>query len=1242
MANSYTFSVLDAGDLVTATVEAEIARCAQYVIDLVGRYLDWKGTLDFVVEIRPAAELTWSDADGLLPSYTQIAWNGAGWTNLTLAEALTGFDADPGRFDAGCTIYLADDGSIKNYGSPVWFDPDPRFGVDPAVPAGTHDFVGIYTHEIFHSLGFNTHTDQWRAQIFDDGERAYFNGANAAYWYGGRIPFARGTDHYGFSADPAVGISRGLMFEWGNYERNRLDIGRIDLAILADLGLDVKSYDGLSLFELLDTDLDLAGGDGDDRLYGDYHVNALAAGSGDDLLDGGAGADTMTGGAGNDLYFVDDAGDAVAELAGQGDDEVRTGLVALTLAANVETLIGLAATGQTLTGNALDNRLVGGAGDDRLDGGPGADRMEGHGGFNIHVVDDALDVVVDGGGFDQVETGLAAYALGAGIEKLVGLAATGQQLAGNALANPIHGGIGDDEITGGDGDDYLHGGDGHDRLDGGPGDDWISAGIGNDVILMSAGTDIAHGEAGDDRIEFSASDVATAFGSVAQMGAGFDHLVADLGGFTTPVLIDRSGLAPGSYRVEIISGSVRLLQANEVERVTATTGSGNDIVRPIGNADIFATGAGDDFFNARGAGDRWNVSGQVRVDLGAGYDRVEADWSDLDAGQAVVWDTADPAGIAFGSGESERYIRGAEFLHFFYSGAGADRITLHAGPATLPSQTVRTHDGDDIVTARFGATAALNGRVDLALGNGTDGIVADFSAATEAVTGFAGAYALGGAYVLLVTGHEHLTLIGGSAADVVRDSIGDDWLQGGLGDDLLGTEQGRDRADGGGGDDRLEVRYAHVATNLVLAVADTAGAQGGYDGTLAAGGHAVAYSSIEHFDIETWLGDDRVVTLGGDDVIRTGWGQDVLDGGAGNDLLDGGVGDDFMAGGLGDDVYEVDSLGDTVIEQADGGIDTVRTSLGSRADPVPVIYIPPAGIENLIGTLGAAQQFEDNALDNVITTANGADFVYAMHGGNDTVATGAGNDFLFFGATFDNVDRVDGGAGTDRLGLYGDYVLTFAAGSLAGIERLMLYSAPGNDFDYDLATLDGALAAGARLEVGAQSLGAGETLAFDGSAETDGSFWIRSGDGDDDLAGGALADRFSGGRGADRLTGNGGGDRFDVTAVDQSTGPAFDTFVGFDAGEDRINIAGTIASFTVGQDGALSTIGFDAALAALVDDALGVGGATRVDATGGEFANRTFVVVDANGDGVYSAGSDYVFAFEAPVQENLEAFPIFS
>jgi hypothetical protein len=143
-----------------------------------------------------------------------------------------------------------------------------------------------------------------------------------------------------------------------------------------------------------------AGGDdvlwghgGADAVYGNTGDDTIIAGDGNDRLIGGSGADSMTGGAGNDVYSVDDAGDQVVELDGEGRDSVNTS-IDLTLQAgnSIEVLKALGAVaGLALTGNEIDNVLIGGAGDDTLDGGGGSDLLTGGAGADHFVFAAAAD-----------------------------------------------------------------------------------------------------------------------------------------------------------------------------------------------------------------------------------------------------------------------------------------------------------------------------------------------------------------------------------------------------------------------------------------------------------------------------------------------------------------------------------------------------------------------------------------------------------------------------------------------------------------------------------------------------------------------------------------------------------------------------------------------------------------------------------------------------------------------------------
>ena len=60
-------------------------------------------------------------------------------------------------------------------------------------------------------------------------------------------------DHYGLNKSENSLIDRGVMFEFGNYEQNRFHLGKIDLAILSDLGYTVANSETLSLTEQKDS-----------------------------------------------------------------------------------------------------------------------------------------------------------------------------------------------------------------------------------------------------------------------------------------------------------------------------------------------------------------------------------------------------------------------------------------------------------------------------------------------------------------------------------------------------------------------------------------------------------------------------------------------------------------------------------------------------------------------------------------------------------------------------------------------------------------------------------------------------------------------------------------------------------------------------------------------------------------------------------------------------------------------------
>ena len=204
------------------------------------------------------------------------------------------------------------------------------------------------------------------------------------------------------------------------------------------------------------------GTSGNDFLPGLGGDDVINGGAGNDSLDGGTGADTMTGGSGNDTYFVDNAGDAVIESAGNGTDTVNT-MISYGLTAEVENLVLQGGADLQGYGNTLANMITGNAGGNLLDGGVGADTMTGGAGGDTYFVDDAGDMVVEnvGEGSDAVFS-TVHYGLTANVETLVLQGSADLQGYGNSLNNAIFGNSGTNLLNGFAGADVMYGGAGSD------------------------------------------------------------------------------------------------------------------------------------------------------------------------------------------------------------------------------------------------------------------------------------------------------------------------------------------------------------------------------------------------------------------------------------------------------------------------------------------------------------------------------------------------------------------------------------------------------------------------------------------------------------------------------------------------------------------------------------------------------------------------------------------------------------
>ncbi|WP_188713840.1 calcium-binding protein [Paracoccus acridae] len=248
--------------------------------------------------------------------------------------------------------------------------------------------------------------------------------------------------------------------------------------------------------------------------------------------------------------------------------------------------------------------------------------------------------------------------------------------------------------------------------------------------------------------------------------------------------------------------------------------------------------------------------------------------------------------------------------------------------------------------------------------------------------------------------------------------------------------------------------------------------------------------------------------------------DNLTTGGSANDILRGTGAAEVLTGRAGNDTYHL-TLGDTVVELAGGGVDTVNASF---------THALAANVENLTLTGSAAINGTGNLLANRLTgngAANqlvggmGADTLLG-NGGNDTLLGGIDNDLLDGGI---GNDWLDGGAGTDTLrgGAGNDvYVLDSAADVIA--------EAMGQGTDTVRATFSTTL--GYQLE-NLTLLGTGNLNGTGNGLNniltgTVGANRLEGGAGNDTLTGGDGADWLDGGTGIDLLRGGTGNDIYIV------------------------------------------------------------------------------------------------------------------
>ena len=352
-------------------------------------------------------------------------------------------------------------------------------------------------------------------------------------------------------------------------------------------------------------------------------------------------------------------------------------------------------------------------------------------------------------------------------------------------------------------------------------------------------------------------------------------------------------------------------------------------------------------------------------------------------------------------------------------------------------------------------------------------------------------------------------------------------------------------------------------------------------------------------------GNDQLAGNGGSNMLSGGVGNDSLFGLLGTDVLFGDDGNDVLVGGeiaqgvvlpdaadtliggQGNDTY-FSPQGDVIVELDGEGIDTVLSY-----STVSLTGFDFVEVAQLLGTANA--NVSGNAMVNALQGNDGNNILNGL-GGADVMGGGLGNDIYY-------VDN----AGDLTLELFNqgtDLVSSSVSLTLKpNIENLNLNG---------VADISGNGNTGANRING--NAGSNILRGYEGTDTLNG------GDGNDILLGGTASDSLN--PGSDTVK-----DIIRFSAVGDSTGSQRDIITGLDlTNEDRLDFTVVPTSLTFVGTGALNLATINASLAAAVDAALAVNGAVLFDPNAGDMnvAGHLFVVIDANGDGVYKPNQDYV------------------
>jgi len=763
----------------------------------------------------------------------------------------------------------------------------------------------------------------------------------------------------------------------------------------------------------------------------------------DNYLVGNPGNNTLIGGPGNDTYVVDQPGDVVVENPGEGYDTVESS-VSYTLPENVEALNLYLSAGATGTGNALDNSLAGGDGDDTLIGGPGNDEYVYYGDYPQ--LSFGHDVIRDNGSAADQD-----HILFYGIDSPVRVRPRrqGDDLVVEVEDNPWS----DIRVEGHFADPARR----VEEIRFGGGTVWdeatITAMLNADFVfhedaypLEFEAAPFLPGGPGDP-LTYTATQ---ADGSPLPSWVSFDPATRTFSG--TPTDAD-SGWYWLYYAVTnsywdvktFIQIPVHITTSEEIQALlepspdlTATAGSPFAI---IAQALPQPTGFGG--------------SGLIRTATLADGSPLPA-WLTFDPERSTLSGSPTAADVgtlsvrvtvtnALGQTVEKTFtilaanVNDAPVLVNPLADQSARAGIPFAFP--VPASTFFDEDGDALTyAATLADGSALPAWLTIDPGTGTfTGTPSNADVGTLELTVFASDRGWIPAVSTFL-----LTVEQGNAAPVLATPLAD---QNALENTpFTATVPANAFTDADPGD---QLTYAAtLADGSALPAWLTFDAETRtFTGTPPAGsaGSTLAMevtatdlageSATDTFDVP--IGAVRSGT-GGADTLVGSIGPDLLQGLGGNDRLDGKAGNDTMLGGLGNDVYVVSEAGDSVLENASEGTDTVESSL-SYSLPANVEYLTLTGSANLSGTGNALNNvLRGNSGDNTLTGGAGND-VYIIQNARDVVVEqpSEGTDTIETSVSYTLPDNVE-------------YLTLTGSGSLNGMGNALNNVLRGNSGDNTL------------------------------------------------------------------------------------------------------------------------------------------------------------------------------------------------